>query len=43
MSLKYVHPNLPSLTTSTGVLFAPKSIYKTPLSPNKELIRLLTA
>ena len=29
--------------TSTGVLFAPKSIYKTPLSANEELFNLSTA
>ena len=43
MSLKYVPPNAPSLITSTGVLFAPKSIYNTPLSSNTELFNLLTA
>ena len=29
--------------TSAGVLFAPESIYKTPLSSNAELLNLLTA
>ena len=43
MSLKYVPPNAPSLITSTGVLFAPKSIYKTPLSSKTELFRISTA
>ena len=43
MSLKYEPPNMPSLITSAGVLFAPKSIYKTPLSSNTELFNLLTA
>ena len=43
MSLKQVPPNATTLIISTGVLFAPKSIYKTPLSSNKELFSLLTA
>ena len=43
MSLKLVPPNAPSLITSTGVLFAPKSIYKTTLSSNTESFSLLTA
>ena len=43
MSLKLVPPNAPSLIISTGVLFAPKSIYKTPLSSNTESVSLLTA
>ena len=41
MSLKQVPPNGPSLIISTGVLVAPKSIYKTPLSSG--LFSLLTA
>ena len=40
MFLKWVPPNAPFLITSTGVLFAPKSIYKTPLSSNTELFRI---
>ena len=43
MSLKYIPPDAPFLITSTGVLFAPKSIYKTPLSCITELCRILTA
>ena len=43
MSLKYAPPNAPSLINLTGVLFAQKSIYKTPLSSNTELFSLLTA
>ena len=43
MSLKCVPPNAPSLITSIGVLFAPKSIYKTSLSSNTKLVSLLTA
>ena len=43
MSLKYAPPNAPSLIILTGVLFAQKSIYKTPLSSNTELFTLLTA
>ena len=43
MPLKYVPPNAPSLITSMAVLFAPKSVYKTPLSSNTELFNLLTA
>ena len=35
MSIKYVPPHAPSLITSTGVLFAPKSIYKKLLSSNR--------
>ena len=42
MSLKYVPLNAPSLITSIGVLFTPKSIYKTPLTFNTELFNLLT-
>ena len=42
MSLKYVPPNAPSLITSTDVLFAPKSIYKIPLSSNRELFGIMT-
>ena len=34
---------MPSLITSTGVLFAPNSIYKTPLCSKIELFSLLTA
>ena len=34
MSLKYVPPNAPYVITLTGILFAAKSIYKTPLSSN---------
>ena len=43
MSIKYSPPNASSLITSTGVLFAPKSTYKTPLSSNTELFTILTA
>ena len=43
MSLNYVPPNEPSLITSTGVLFALKSIYTTALSSNTELFRILAA
>ena len=43
MSLKYVPPSAPSLIIFIGVLFAPKSIYKTSLSSNTELFRILTA
>ena len=43
MSLKYVPPNAPSLITSTGVLFGPKSTYKRSLSSSTELFNLLTA
>ena len=43
MSLKYIPANSPSLNTLIGVLFALKSIYKTPLSSNTELFSLLTA
>ena len=43
MSLKYVPSNAPSLTTPLGVLFAPNSIYKTPLSSNTELFDLIKA
>ena len=39
MSLKYVPPKVPSLITPTGVLFEPKSIYKTPFSSNTELFK----
>ena len=42
-SLKYVFPKAPSLITLTGILFAPKLIYKTHLSSNTELFSLLTA
>ena len=42
MSLKYVPLNAPSLITSAGVLFASKSIYKTPVSSNTELFRIIT-
>ena len=42
MSLEYVPPNVPSLIISTGVLFAPKSIYKASLPSNTELFNLLT-
>ena len=42
MPVKYAPPNAPSLITSTGLLLAPKSIYKTPLSSDKELFCLLT-
>ena len=41
--LEYVPPNTPSLIILTGVLFAPKSIYKTPLSSKTELFSQLTA
>ena len=43
MSLKYVPPNAPSLISAIGVLFAPKSVYETPLSSNSELLKILTA
>ena len=43
MSLRYVPPDAPSQITSTGVLFALKSFYKTPLSSNAELFKILTA
>ena len=43
MSLKYAPPNAPSIIILTGVLFAPKSTYKTTLSSNTELFSLLTA
>ena len=43
MSLKYIPPNAPSLIVLTGVLFAPKSLYKTSLCFNTELFSLLTA
>ena len=43
MSLKYVPPNPPSLITSIGVLFALKSICKTPLLSKTEIFSLLTA
>ena len=43
MSLKKVPPNALSLVISTGVLFAPKSIYKTPSSCNTELFKILAA
>ena len=41
MPLKYVPTNPLSLITLIGVLFAPNSIYKTPLSSNTELFNLL--
>ena len=41
MSLRYVPPNTPSLIISTGVLFAPKSVYKTPSSSNADLLTAL--
>ena len=43
MSLKYVPPNTPSLITSAGASFAPKFVYKTALSSNRELFEILTA
>ena len=43
MYLDYVPPDAPSLITSTGVLFAPKSIYKISLLSNTELFRIVTA
>ena len=43
MSLKYVPPNGPSLITWMGVLFASKSIYKTPLSSKTGLFKILAA
>ena len=43
MSLKYAPANAPSLITSPGILFPPKPIYKTPLSSNTEVFRILTA
>ena len=39
----YAPPNVPPVIISAGVSFAPKSIYKTPLSSNTELFSLLTA
>ena len=42
MSLEYVPPNVPSLIISTGVLFAPKSIYNASLPSNTELFNQLT-
>ena len=43
MSVKYVPPFALSPITSAGVLFAPESFYKTPLSSTTELFNLLTA
>ena len=43
MSLKCISPNAPFLITSTGVLFAQRSIYKTPISFNTELFKVLAA
>ena len=43
MSLKYDPPNANSLITLIGVSFAPKSIYKTTLSSNTELFKMLAA
>ena len=43
MSLEKAPPNEPSLITSPGILFTPKSIYKSPLFSNTELFKILTA
>ena len=43
MSLEKAPPNEPSLIASPGILFAPKSVYKSPLFSNIELFKILTA
>ena len=43
MSLKHVPPNALYIITLTGILFAAKSIYKTPLPSNTSLFIILIA